>query len=47
VRCDAIFQSTKPISFTTRIEFYDDMGTTYTIPVSGTTDNCLLTNYGY
>lgn len=47
LRVDAIFSALKPISFTTRIEFYDDQSKTYSIPVSGTTDNCLLTNYSY
>lgn len=47
LRVDALFQAHKAISFTTRIEFYDDAGKIYTIPVSGTTDNCLLTNYPY
>ncbi|KAM3143753.1 Encoded by [Paramecium bursaria] len=47
LRVDALFQSSKPLSFTTRIEFYDEVGKVYTIPVSGTADNCLLSNYSY
>lgn len=47
LRVDAVFQSSRTISFTTKIEFYDESGKVYTLPVSGTADNCLLTNYGY
>lgn len=47
LRVEAIFKSNKPVSFTTRCEFYDEGGKTYCIPISGTTDNCLLTNYSY
>lgn len=36
LRIDAIFTSAKPVSFTTRIEFYDESGKTYTLPISGT-----------
>lgn len=52
-----MFSSVKPVSFTTRIEFYDESGKTYTLPISGTviclfflflkSDNCLLTNFSY
>lgn len=47
LRVDALFSSPKPVSFTTKIEFYDELGKVYTIPVSGTADNCLLTNFSY
>lgn len=47
LRVNAIFSSIKPISFTTKIEFYDEMGKVYPIPVSGTADNCILTCYSY
>ncbi|CAD8092149.1 unnamed protein product [Paramecium primaurelia] len=47
LRVDALFQSQKSVSFTTKIEFYDEMGKVYTIPVSGTADNCLLTSFSY
>lgn len=35
------------MSFTTRIEFSDESGRQYPIFISGTTDNCLFTNYSY
>lgn len=34
----------KPISFTTRIDIFDDENVAYSLMVSGTVDNCLLTN---
>ena len=36
-----------PFSFTTQVDFLDDNGRNYSIPISGTTDNCLLTNYPF
>jgi hypothetical protein len=47
MRVDAVFISQKSLSFTTRVEFYDEFGVAYMIPVSGTADNCLLTAYSY
>jgi hypothetical protein len=44
---EAYFKSHKPLSFTTRIEFSDDSGRVYVVPISGTTDNSLLTNFAY
>ena len=41
------FMSQKPISFTTKLIFYDKEGKQYPIYVSGTTDNCLFTNYTF
>lgn len=41
------FTSKKPISFTTRIEFKDEKNVGYVIPVSGTSDNSLLTVFPY
>jgi hypothetical protein len=41
------FQSKKPISFTTNLEFYDDLDKVYTIPISGTADNCTFSNFAY
>jgi hypothetical protein len=41
-------RSDKPMAFTSIIEFIDgEENGTYGIPVSGVTDNCLLTNYEY
>ena len=37
----------KPMSFCLKLEFIDDMNRTFVIPVSGTTDNCIFTNYTY
>jgi hypothetical protein len=36
LRIEAMFNASKPVSFTTRIEFYDESGRTYTLPISGT-----------
>lgn len=36
-----------PISFTTMLEFYDEFGTKYDLPLSCTFDNCLLTTYNF
>jgi hypothetical protein len=47
VKVEATFSSKKPISFTTRIEFYDDSERCYEIAISGTSDNSLFTNFGY
>ena len=47
LKIQAFFKTPKPLSFTTRIEFYDDSGRNYTLPISGHSDNCLLTNYQY
>lgn len=47
IRVEALFQSLRPLSFTTKIEFYDESGKVYTLPVSGTADNCILTCYAY
>ena len=47
LKIQAFFKSNKPLSFTTRIEFYDDTGRIYTIPISGTSDNCLFTNFAF
>lgn len=37
------FQSTKPVSFTTKLEFLDEAAKKYTVVVSGTVDNSILT----
>ena len=39
--------SEKAVSFSSRLEFYDESGATYPISISGTADNCLLTNFCY
>jgi len=35
------------MSFCLKLEFIDDMNRSFIIPVSGTTDNCIFTNYTY
>ena len=43
LKVDVLFSHKKPLSFTTRVEFVDE-ARVYSIYISGTTDNCLLTN---
>ncbi len=45
IKVEVYFMAKKPISFTTVIEFKDDEGKSYKIPVSGTCDNCTFTTY--
>jgi hypothetical protein len=47
IRIDLTWKFNKPMSFCLKLEFTDDMNRTFTIPVSGTADNCILTNYTY
>lgn len=47
LRVEVTFSSKKSLSFSTNIEFKDTNGNTYTIPVSGTADNCLFTNFSF
>lgn len=44
---EACFSSKIPISFSTKINFYDEQSKVYSIPISGTADNCLFTNFPY
>jgi len=44
---EAVFQSSKPISFTARIDFMDSDKIRYPIAVSGTADNSLLTAFPF
>jgi len=46
LKVEAIFISDKPMSFTREVEFKEGKRT-YKIFVSGTTDNCLFTNYSF
>ena len=43
LKIEAVFLHKKPLSFTTFIDFYDDDGAKFDIPISGTTDNSLFT----
>jgi len=47
IRVEITFVSDRPQSFTTKLEFVDENSRQYSIPVSCTTDNCILTNYSY
>jgi hypothetical protein len=47
IRVEIQYKSDKPQSFTTKIEFTDENSRCYSIPVSGTTDNCIMSNYSY
>ena len=47
LKCEVKMLSNKPISFTTKLIFFDTQGKQYPIMVSGTTDNCLFTNYSF
>jgi len=47
LKVEAIFTSSKPLSFTTFIDFFDDEGNKFSIPISGTTDNSLFTIFSF
>eukprot|EP00818_Percolomonas_sp_WS_P004310 CAMPEP_0117456020 /NCGR_PEP_ID=MMETSP0759-20121206/11661_1 /TAXON_ID=63605 /ORGANISM="Percolomonas cosmopolitus, Strain WS" /LENGTH=2921 /DNA_ID=CAMNT_0005249345 /DNA_START=158 /DNA_END=8920 /DNA_ORIENTATION=- len=47
VPVEVFFESKKPMSFTAKIDFYDNEDNRFSIPVTCTSDNCLLTNYPY
>jgi hypothetical protein len=47
LKVEAVFSNKKPLSFTTFIDFYDDEGNKFSIPISGTTDNSLFTAFPY
>jgi hypothetical protein len=47
LRVDLHWKFDRPMSFTLLLTFKDDMGKKFVIPVSGTTDNSILTNYMY
>ena len=47
IRVEAKFMSEKPVSFSSRLEFHDESGVIYPISISGTADNCLLSNFSY
>ena len=41
------FTSPKPISFTSNLEFLDEDGNRYSIPISGVSDNCILSTHPF
>jgi hypothetical protein len=47
IAIEVSFMSKKPTSFTSNIDFFDDEGNTFSIPVTCTADNCLLTIYPF
>jgi len=47
LKCEVKLLSNKPITFTTRLIFYDTEGKQFPILVAGTTDNCIFTNYSF
>ena len=47
LKCEIKMLSNRPITFTTKLIFYDTEGKQYPILVAGTTDNCIFTNYSF
>ena len=47
LKVEAVFTSPKPLSFTTFIDFFDDEGNKFSIPISGTTDNSMFTIFSF
>lgn len=47
LKVDLVWKYSKPISFCLKLEFIDDLNRSFTIPVSGTADNSIFTNYTY
>ncbi|XP_006816677.1 cilia- and flagella-associated protein 47-like, partial [Saccoglossus kowalevskii] len=47
LKCTVTFSSPKPVSFTQPVRFLDTDGNNFSIPVTATADNCLLTVYPF
>ncbi|XP_012585704.1 PREDICTED: calponin homology domain-containing protein 2 [Condylura cristata] len=47
VTCHLVFKSCKPVSFFTNILFCDNMDNWFSLPVTATAENCILTIYPY
>jgi hypothetical protein len=47
VKVEATFKFSSPLSFTTFLDFFDDEGNKFSIPISGTTDNSIFTVYSF
>ncbi|KAF0687983.1 Aste57867_20364 [Aphanomyces stellatus] len=47
VQIDLSFCCTKSIAFNAKLEFFDAEGSQFDLPLSGATDNCVLTNFGF
>lgn len=41
------FSSTSSVAFNGQLEFFDTEGHVFSLPISGCTENCLLTNYSF
>ncbi|OQS03556.1 hypothetical protein THRCLA_04122 [Thraustotheca clavata] len=44
IQVDLSFMSSKSIAFNAKLEFFDAEGNQFELPISGSTDNCVLTN---
>jgi len=47
VKVEATFKFSSPLSFTTFLDFFDDEGNKFSIPISGTTDNSIFTIFSF
>lgn len=47
LKVEVVFKSPKPLSFTTKLQFFDEQNKLYEIPISGTADNSIFTNFQY
>ncbi|XP_071954714.1 cilia- and flagella-associated protein 47-like isoform X2 [Antedon mediterranea] len=47
LKCRVTFSSPKPVSFSQPIKFIDEIGNSFSIMVTATADNCLLTAYHF
>ncbi|XP_033635373.1 cilia- and flagella-associated protein 47-like isoform X1 [Asterias rubens] len=47
LKCKVTFCSPRPVSFTQPVKFVDTEGNSFSIPVTATADNCLLTAYPF
>ena len=47
IKVDATFKFSTPLSFTTFVEFWDDEGNKFSIPISGTTDNSIFSVFSF
>ena len=47
ITMEVTFQSARPVSFTNIVDFFDQDGGKYSVPISGTADNSLLTTYSF
>lgn len=43
IKVEVSFKSDKPISFTVKLNLYDANNRVFSLPISGTSDNCIYT----